>query len=193
MCLIERVWKIRGLVDEGILKHDKAMIEEAKEQLFLCYNHLIQTTGASRSFNTGYWNDEEKHKDKCRNVNKLILNMTAIHDKYVNANKEVDITFGEEPKSIITTLWVARAMLDDVLNKSTKFKFKSKQRELLEIMESVQQAIENCRSEASNPYVYNDKERKFLCELRMQILEIREELFGDQQLVQGFAYHSRNY
>ena len=84
-------------------------------------------------------------------------------------------------------------MLDDVRNKANKPAYKDKQRDLLEIFESVQEAIQNCRTGASNLYVYTDKERNFLHELRMQVWQIRENLFGNQQLEQGFAYYSKNY
>ena len=111
---------------------------------------------------------------------------------YVENNKEVTISFCGQPKSVITTLWVARAMLDDVQNKVGKKKYENRQRELLEIFEAVQQAINKCDNEIDgHHYTYED--RHFIGELRMHLKQIRKELFGDQQFLTGFAYYSQNY
>lgn len=193
MRLIEEVWNIRGAIDNGIKHHDPELIKLALDKLENCYkNNHFQYTNASCSINFAYWTDEQKRRDKFENANKLMKNARNIYDKYVNGNKDALISFGEQPKSVITTLWVARAMLDDVQNKVGKKKFENRQRELLEIFESIEQAINKCIHEAdTHAYVY--EERKFLSELDIYLQQIRKELFGDQQLLTGFAYHSQNY
>lgn len=193
MTILEEVWKIRGEVDRGIKSHDVELIRNSLNRLLeLDDNGYLMKTEASCSFNVAYWTDEQKKRDQFKNIFKLTTNASQIYEKYVNNNKEVSISFGEQPKSVLTTIWVARAMLDDVQNKKCKKKYENRQRELLEIFESVQQAILKCDNEADGHY-YHYEDRKFLGELRLYINGLRKDLFGDQVLLTGFAYHSQNY
>ena len=193
MNILEEVWEIRGEVDMGIKSHDVELIKNSLARvLALDDNGYFMKSEASCSFNVAYWTDEQKKRDKFNNIFKLTTNASRIYEKYVNGNKEISISFGEQPQSVLTTLWVARAMLDDVQNKVNKKKYENRQRELLEIFESVQQAINKCVNEADGHY-YCYEDRKFLGELRLSIQGLRKELFGNERLVTGFAYYSQNY
>lgn len=193
MNILEEVWEIRGEVDRGIKSQDVELIKNSLSRVLeLDDNGYFMKSEASCSFNVAYWTDEQKKRDKFNNIFKLTTNASRIYEKYVNGNKELSISFGEQPQSVLTTLWVARAMLDDVQNKVNKKKYENRQRELLEIFQSVQQAINKCDNEADGHcYCYED--RKFLGELRLYIQGLRKELFGNERLVTGFAYYSQNY
>jgi len=193
MSILEEIWHLRGEIDKGIKTHDAELIKKSLTRIRELFdNSALMKTEGSCTFNVAYWTDEQKRRDKFNNALSLLKNASRINEKYVNNNKEMSISFGEQPKSVITTLWVARAMLDDVDNKIGKKKFENRQRELLEIFEAVQQAINKCDNEIDgHHYTYED--RHFIGELRMHLKQIRKELFGDQQLLTGFAYHSQNY
>jgi len=193
MSILEEIWQLRGEIDEGIKSHDAELIKKSLERIRELFdNNALTKTEGSCSFNVAYWTDEQKRRDKFNNAFFILNNASRIHKRYVGNNKEISISFGEQPKSVITTLWVARAMLDDVDNKIGKKKYLNRQRELLEIFEAVQQAINKCDCEIdSHHYTYED--RHFIGELRMHLKQIRKELFENQQLLTGFAYHSQNY
>jgi len=163
------------------------------QRLEVIYPDLINLSETTRSFHRAYRTEDEKLEDKRENADKLLNNMNSIYDKYVNGKRNVSIKFGEQPRSIATAIWVARAMLDDVRNKAKKPEFKNKQREFIEILESVQEIIAVCREEVVASHLYGYKERNFLDALKMRVFAVQDELFGSAQIEKGFAYYSKNY
>ena len=123
MTSIEEIWNIRRLVDDAIISKDKELIKLAMQRLEVIYPDLINLSETTRSFHRAYRTEDEKLEDKRENADKLLNNMNSIYDKYVNGKRNVSIKFGEQPRSIATAIWVARAMLDDVRNKAKKPEF----------------------------------------------------------------------
>lgn len=188
--IIEEIWEIRGLVDEGILFGKPEKIIDAKQRMDkLSKDATIFNTETTLSMGNKYRYRSHQEQDGLKNAMNIIQNMQCIYNRFVKG-EDCSAKFGLKPQSILEHVWLMRAMIDDL--KVKLLKVGTFERSHLELMEVIQQAVEKC-VEVYGRSISNFDEYKALISIREEIIDTRKELFGNARLINSFEDYSQKY
>ena len=192
--VLTELWYLRSQINKGIVDNMPELITEAKHRLYDLKQSGFFTnkTNVFISLNAGYYNDQQKQENKTQNLTKLFANLNNLYNKYVLGEK-CNVSFGEEPKSIATIIWVVTAMADDVVRKAESPEYANKKRELLQILIIAQEALLTCVREANKTALYTNDEREFLSRFKDYLFHLRSTLFANEKFEQGLTYYGKIY